>query len=35
MAASNRQRFNSSNAAGKEIGTVKIISKLDNVKVIE
>ena len=34
-AASNRQRFNSSNAACKEIGTVKIISKLNDVKVIE
>ena len=34
-AASNRQRFNSSNAAAKEIGKVKIISKLDSVEVIE
>ena len=34
-AASNRQRFNNSNAAANEIGKVKIISKLDNVEVIE
>ena len=35
MTASNRQRFNTSNAACKEIGAVKIISKLNDVKVIE
>lgn len=34
MAASNRQRSNCSNAAGKGVGAVKIIRKLDNVKVI-
>ena len=34
-AASNRQRFSVSNAAAKEHGKVKIISKLDNVEVIE
>ena len=34
-AFSNRQKFNVSAAARKEIGAVKIISKLDNVEVIE
>ena len=34
-AANNRQRFSNLNAAGKEIGKVKIISKLDSVEVIE
>ena len=34
-AFSNRQRFNVSAAARKEIGAIKIISKLDNVEVIE
>lgn len=34
-AVSNRQRFNVSNAAAKERGKVKIISKLDCVEVIE
>ena len=34
-AFSNRQRFNVSNAAAKEMGKVKIISKLDSVEVIE
>ena len=34
-ASSNRQRFSVSNAAAKEIGKVKIISKLGNVEVIE
>ena len=34
-AMSNRQRFNVSSAASKEHGKVKIISKLDNVEVIE
>ena len=34
-AMSNRQRFNVSNAAAKEIGKIKIISKLDSVEVIE
>ena len=34
-AFSNRQKFNVSAAARKEIGTVKIISKLGNVEVIE
>ena len=34
-AMSKRQRFNVSNAASKEHGKVKIISKLDNVEVIE
>ena len=34
-AFSNRQRFNASNAAAKEFGKVKIISKLDSVEVIE
>ena len=34
-AMSNRQKFNVSAAARKEIGTVKIISKLDSVEVIE
>ena len=34
-ASSNRQRFGVSNAAAKEIGKVKIISKLGNVEVIE
>ena len=34
-AISNRQRFNVSSAASKEHGKVKIISKLDNVEVIE
>ena len=34
-ASSNRQKFNVSAAARKEIGTVKIISKLDSVEVIE
>ena len=34
-AMSNRQKFNVSNAAAKEIGKVKIISKLDNIEVIE
>ena len=34
-AFSNRQRFNVSAAARKEIGGIKIISKLDNVEVVE
>lgn len=34
-AFSNRQRFNVSSAARKEIGAIKIISKLDNVEVVE
>ena len=34
-AMSKRQRFNVSNAAAKERGKVKIISKLDSVEVIE
>lgn len=34
-AHSNRQWFNASNAAQKEIGAVKIISKLGNVEAIE
>ena len=34
-ATSKRQRFNASNAAAKEFGKVKIISKLDSVEVIE
>ena len=34
-AFSNRQKFNVSNAAAKEKGKVKIISKLDSVEVIE
>ena len=34
-ATSNRQRFSVSNAAAKEHGKVKIISKLDNVEVVE
>lgn len=34
-AMSYRQRFNVLNAAAKEIGKVKIISKLDSVEVIE
>ena len=34
-AHSNRQRFNASYAASKEIGAVKIISKLGRVEVIE
>ena len=35
LAFSNRQKFNVSAAARKEIGAVKIISKLGNVEVIE
>lgn len=34
-AMSKRQRFNVSNAAAKEHGKIKIISKLDSVEVIE
>ena len=34
-AHSNRQRFNASYAASKQIGSVKFISKLGNVEVIE
>ena len=34
-AFSNRQRFNTSYAASKQIGSVKFISKLSNVEVIE
>lgn len=34
-AMSNRQRFNVSEAAAKEKGKIKIISKLDSVEVIE
>ena len=34
-AMSNRQKFDPSYAAAKEIGKVKIISKLDSVEVIE
>ena len=34
-AHSNRQWFSASCAANKQIGTVKFISKLDNVEVIE
>ena len=34
-AHSNRQWFNASNTANKEIGAVKIISKLGHVEVIE
>ena len=34
-AHSNRQRFNASYAASKEIGAIKNISSLGNVKVIE
>ena len=34
-AFSNRQRFNVSAAARKEIGAIKIISKLDSVEVVE
>ena len=34
-AFSNRQKFNVSNAAAKEHGKIKIISKLDNIEVIE
>ena len=34
-AHSNRQWFNASNTARKEIGVIKIISKLGNVEVIE
>ena len=34
-AHSNRQRFNASYAASKQIGAVKFISKLGNVEVIE
>ena len=34
-AHSNRQWFNASNAASKEIGAIKIISKLCRVEVIE
>ena len=35
QAGSHRQSFNVSNAAAKEIGKIKIISKLDSVEVIE
>ena len=34
-AFSNRQRFNTSYTASKEIGAIKYISKLSNVEVIE
>lgn len=34
-AMSNRQKFNVSNAAAKEHGKIKIISKLDSVEAIE